>query len=153
MLPVVILLMAVSFWAFQLYDTKLTAMKDVRGPVFTQATHGCGNPGNTSYTPPQGDSEPPKSVIGSEAVGSVQGSDLSVVGRKLPGAPGGDLVNRGVGGQGGSVVHPFVANGMVGGMTTNLSGNASMTCNEAVKDGDSKGMKKVSGNSFDPRSL
>ncbi len=154
MMPVLILLMAVSFWSFQLYDAKLTAMKAVRGAVFSRATHGCGNPGAIS-DPPSSDAEEevPSSEVGSEALGAVQGSDLTVVARKLPNAPGGDIVDRAMGSQGGRIVRPFVANGMVGGMTTNLSGSASMTCNESVRDGDAKGIKKISGSSFDPRSM
>jgi len=152
MLPVLILLMAVSFWAMQLYETKIEAMKAVRGPVFTQATHGCGAPGTTSFdTPPEPDLSSLEVQDEREGVGTVDGADLGVVGRKMPGAPGGDVVDRAVGSKGARVVRTVAANGLVG-ITTATSGHASMTCNESVRDGDPKAMKALSTGSFDPRS-
>jgi hypothetical protein len=135
MLPVLILFMAVSFWAMQLYETRIEAMKSVRGPVFSQAIGGCGEP------------EP----LETEPVGEVEGVDLAVVGRKMPGAPGADVIDREIASKNSRVVRTVVANGLVG-ITTSTSGRATMTCNESVRDGDPKAMKKLSTSSFDPRS-
>ena len=152
MLPTLILLMAVSFWAMQLYESKIVAMKQVRRAVFTQAAGGCGSAGTTSFdAPPEEDTTGLELHGDSEAVGQVDGADLGVVGRKMPSAPGGDVVDRAVGSKGARVVRPVVANGLVG-ISTSTTGHASMTCNESVRDGDEKAMKQLSTNSFDPRS-
>jgi hypothetical protein len=152
MMPLLILLMAVSFWATQLYETKITAMKAVRGPVFTQASFGCGSPGATSFSPPdpEDDGAGLERRDDSELVGAVADSDLSVVSRKLPGAPGADVIDRSIGNRGARTVRPVAVNGLVA-VETKVGGQTSMTCNESVRDGDSKSLKRIAGDSFDPR--
>lgn len=152
MMPLLVLLMAVSFWATQLYEAKITAMKTVRGAVFTQATFGCGAPGATSFNAPTtADTSSLENADGAEPVGTVDGASLEVVARKLPNAPGGDVLDRAVGFRAARVVRPVVVNGLVG-VTTRVSGSSTMTCNESVRDGDPKAVKQVAGNAFDPRS-
>jgi hypothetical protein len=77
--------------------------------------------------------------------------ELGAVSRKLPQAPGADLLERAVATRAARVVRPFVSNGFVGAPTARLGAHASMMCNEAVRDGDPKAMKALSAGSFDPR--
>jgi hypothetical protein len=152
LMPLFILLMAVSFWAMQLYETKITSMKAVRGPVFTQATLGCGNPGSTSFEPPASeDTSSFERQDDSEAAPSTPDGNLDVVSRKLANAPGAEVIDRAVGSRGARIVRPVAVNGIVG-VSTHVSGQTSMTCNESVHDGDAKAIKQVAGSSFDPRS-
>jgi hypothetical protein len=151
--PVLIFQLGVSFWAYQLYESKIDTMKRVRGPVFSSAAFGCGNAGSTSFEAPTG--EPNAMFAPNESDAPLEGAegvDLGVVGRKLPQAPGADILDRAIDSKAARLARPFVSNGFVGAPTVKLGAHASMMCNEAVRDGDPKAMKAVSANGFDPRS-
>ena len=152
MLPTLILLMAATFWAFTLYDEKIEATKSVRGAVYAQASFGCQNPGSTSFETPPFTTPLPNLEESAEPLGSLEGSDLSIIARRLPTAPGGDVVDRALGRRGATVVRTVAANGLVGGFGTRLTGKTTMPCNESVRDGDAKTMKQLTTSSFDPRS-
>lgn len=152
-MPVLIFQLGVSFWAWHLYEARIDTMKAVRGPVFSQSAFGCGNPGSTSFEAPNGDPGNVFERSGSDApLDSAEGVDLAVVGRKLPQAPGADLLDRAIDTRAGRLVRPFISNGFVSAPTVNVGARASMMCNEAVRDGDAKAMKALSAGSFDPRS-
>ncbi len=149
LMPVLILSMAASLYAWSIYDGRIDAMKRVRGPVFTAAINGCGTGGTTSFEPRDDDSLPlePSSV----PIDKVEGADLEVVARKLPSAPGNETLTRPFGGRTGAFIRTVTANGLVGGFTAKLQAKTTMTCNEHVEDGQAQAMKNLSTNSFDPR--
>jgi len=152
-LPVVIFMVAVSAWAWQLYEAKIDAMNAVRGPVFSEAAFGCGNPGSVSFEAENGPGQALLEAAGSDLpLAGADGVDLAAVGRKLPRAPGADVIDRVIDSRGARLVRPFVSNGFVGADVARLGAHTSMMCNEAVRDGDAKAMKALSASSFDPRS-
>jgi hypothetical protein len=146
LMPVLIFQLAVSYWAWQMYDAKIDTMKAARGPVFSEAVFGC-----AARLPPVQASQPLQPGPVDAPLDGAEGVDLGVIGRKLPQAPGADVLERVIESRTAHLVRPFISNGYVGLPTARLGAQASMMCNESVRDGDPKAMKALSASSFDPR--
>jgi hypothetical protein len=150
-MPVLALQLGASYWTWHLYENKVAAMKAARGPVFAAALSGCDRRVEGSFEA-EGDAALGFTEEEASAVlAEVEGADLGVIGRRLPAAPGAALLDRTVDARGARSGRTVVSDGLVAAPTVNLSGRATMTCNETVRDGDAMGMKRLSTRVFDPR--
>jgi hypothetical protein len=136
-IPFFLLMFAGILFVGNLYQTKMTVMRQAKESAWNYAMCNCGESGDGMSTKCQ-PADGPAAGSGGSDTASPTGYDPGSI-SKVGSGPSGELASKSFGSSKASMEQSVTADGFLGGFSKKMSSQTKVMCNEAPHDGDIKG--------------